>query len=345
MWECCCYLAIYYSAGPYITHNGVNAFTPDISGVMIFLLSFISLNIFIYILDRATLRLASGRLVILSTVLFFYNLLYAYHYRQKNSFDYSILADNASETFTAASFTVIVNRLNEINICIAVLLVILFVILHREIARTSTVSVGVRSLAAPTALYMLILVSPFPTYDEGTFYFKSAVDYYRSSSLYRPDSPERYPLIRPFDPTALMSGKKKNVFLVIVESFNGNFIERRDVNGREYTPYFNSLLNEGIYVENYYSNSIQTARSQFAIFCSVIPSFRRKEFTDYGDVRYYSIAQALKDNGYRTAYTQAYKNLGFDNTGVFLKKNGFSEVETLEKYKKVGDENHYTSWG
>jgi phosphoglycerol transferase MdoB-like AlkP superfamily enzyme len=131
----------------------------------------------------------------------------------------------------------------------------------------------------------------------------------------------------------------------MVESLNGNFIERRNASGREFTPFLNSLIKQGLYIENYYSNSIQTSRSQFSTLTSVLPSFRGKEFADYLNVNYYTIAQALKENSYYTIFFQALEDLRFDNTDKFMNKNGFDEVLTFKKYKKPGDEKNYYSWG
>jgi membrane-anchored protein YejM (alkaline phosphatase superfamily) len=72
-----------------------------------------------------------------------------------------------------------------------------------------------------------------------------------------------------------------NIILILIESFNANFVQAKAPDGIDYTPNFNSLINRGIYFDRFYGNSIQTCKGQAAIFYSILPSFNGKIFTDY----------------------------------------------------------------
>ena len=131
----------------------------------------------------------------------------------------------------------------------------------------------------------------------------------------------------------------------MVESFNANFVETRDKQNREYTPFFNSLISKGIYIENYYGNSIQTCKGQESIFFSIIPSINGKLFVDYPKLRIEGFPAVLTRNGYTTLFMQAYHNLAFDNTEAYMHKAGFTSVESYKIKKYPADRKNIWGWG
>jgi len=139
--------------------------------------------------------------------------------------------------------------------------------------------------------------------------------------------------------------ERPNIILVIMESFNANFVETRSPEGVEYTPVFNSSIPKGLYLEHYFANSIQTSKGHFAIFFSVVPSMQGKVFVHYAKNHFYSLPRVLADNGYETVFFKANKNLDFDNTRNFLSANGFTRMDTVIPYMKEGDDEHVWGWG
>lgn len=125
---------------------------------------------------------------------------------------------------------------------------------------------------------------------------------------------------------------KPHIFLVMIESLNSRFINRRTDTGEEFTPFLNSLARDHLYLENYFSNSVYTSKSHFSIFCGQIPMLYQTEFITLADK--YSgkcLAENLKEHHYKTHFFQADSYLDVDNTRNFLKKHGVDEISNLNK--------------
>jgi phosphoglycerol transferase MdoB-like AlkP superfamily enzyme len=129
-----------------------------------------------------------------------------------------------------------------------------------------------------------------------------------------------------------------------MESFNANFIETKTPDGREYTPIFNSRIKEGVYVQRFYGNSIQSVRALPAVLCSTVPSYWGKESTAYPQLRLRSIAQILREFEYKSRFYEAYSSLEFDQFGPFLQRLGFDEVHCMDPHFVRPDERQYV-WG
>lgn len=143
-----------------------------------------------------------------------------------------------------------------------------------------------------------------------------------------------------FDPA-----RAPHVFLLMLESFNANYVESRAPDGRPYTPVFDALIRRGWYVERFYANSVQTSKGQFATLTSVIPTAHGKEFHDFARNRYQSLVHALRDRGYRTLFLQSHWDLAFDNTERFLTRLGFERCESVMNLLQPGDETQLLTWG
>ena len=140
-------------------------------------------------------------------------------------------------------------------------------------------------------------------------------------------------------------GPRPNIVVVMVESFDAGFVEGKAPGGKEYTPFFNALIRRGIFVDRYYSNSIQTCRAQFALLCSTIPSTHRKEFRTYRPDAFRSLPAILRNNGYRTAFFQAYYDLDYDSTGDFMSRAGFDLVGAFPDAAPPPDGSRACAWG
>lgn len=205
-------------------------------------------------------------------------------------------------------------------------------------------------LAALSMVYGIYLASPVPKHDDAAGFIASAAQYHFQNQ-YRtvPDEAMEYPFVR--DGASFLSSPSQEagpyppVFLIVMESFCGRYVEARDSAGRYYTPYFNRLIPQGVYVEDFYSNSMQTAKGQFAVLFSLAPSMRGKVFVHYPDVRFDSLASVLKRRGYQTLFFQAYENPDFDNTRDMLLANGFDDFRVLKDFLKPEDEPFDWGWG
>jgi arylsulfatase A-like enzyme len=138
--------------------------------------------------------------------------------------------------------------------------------------------------------------------------------------------------------------KPPNIILVTIESFNGLMINRKTPAGREITPNFNAKIRDGLFIQQYYGNSIQTSRGFVSLLTGILPSYRKKIFTDHSDLSIRSIARILNEQGYTTIFFKAFHDLSFDNTGPFMKHLGFTHVRAIDN-ERLSEDDRKQVWG
>ena len=323
--------------------------------IFIFIYSFITLNILIQLINIITSKSRKLWFTASLMLLFLYNILFSYHYRVKSSLDFAVIRDNFSDIFYSKSIITIVSDIGFVELSLALAVSAIFIILEYKKQLISCQRQDKPLLPKfifMAALYVAVVIVPFTTHDQITCFFKSAYSYYfqniTSDVTYHPGT---YPLIKKGNtsfeaaPEAPVQSNRPNVFIIMIESFNANFVETKSPEGIEYTPVFNSHIKKGLYVEKFYGNSIQTCKGQFAIFFSMIPSFKGKVFVNYPDTKFYSLPQMMRDNGYTTIFFQGDEDINLDNSYSFLGKNGFSYVESVKPMLGPGDKEFIWGWG
>ena len=200
-------------------------------------------------------------------------------------------------------------------------------------------------------MWIVLVLLPVQGGDGLTLFAKSALPG-KSSELYAHPSTSEYPYERKSIPLTSISSSvppakknKPNIFLIMIESFNANFVESKAPDGLDYTPYFNSLIKKGLYIDRFYGNSVQTCKGQASIFFSVLPSFKGKIFVDYPNLNIRGFPSILAGEGYETVFFQAYHNLQFDNTKNSMKKAGFSIIKSYSEFRQKEDKPFIWGWG
>jgi len=335
--------------------EGLPNLTFSASDIFILLYSFITLNILIQLINVITSNSRKLWFTASIILLFLYNILFSYQYRVKSSFDFAVIRDNLSDIFYSKSIITIVSDIGLLELSFALAFSILFIVLEYKkklVSRQRQDKPLLPKFVFMATLYAAVIIVPLTTNDQMTCFFKSVYSYYFQNIT--PDvtyHPSTYPLIKKGNASfaavsaAPVPSGRPNVFIIMIESFNANFVETRSPEGIEYTPVFNSHIKEGLYVEKFYGNSIQTCKGQLAVFFSMIPSFKGKVFVDYSDTKFYSLPQMMRDNGYTTIFFQGYADINFDNTHNFLGKNGFSYVESVQPMLRPEDKEHLWGWG
>ncbi len=286
--------------------------------------------------------------------LFWYHLFGTYRFRSKIPFDVSVMMDNSGEAFNWESVVVVLDSvsLHVLVIGIALMLVALLLRPARRLIMGER-SWGKRRYIAGVAaipLYGWLLLGPYTLHDDLGSVLRSVHDYVRRDELYQTDEkidPESYPFIKTEKVPLIAEGNKKRspIFILEIESFSAKVVEAKTPDGRPYTPYLNEKIKEGMYVERFYANSIQSAKGQFATLFSLIPSFKQKVFTSFSHIRFQSLPQVLKDNGYSTFFFKAYRDINFDNTGRFVRKNGIDKAITIVPLLTPEDKKRMWGWG
>ena len=204
-----------------------------------------------------------------------------------------------------------------------------------------------------TILYLGLLLYPSPYKDAASSFIYSVIDYYILYPKYEvlvednqdyPFKQEKYSYTKkniiPVSPS-----QKPHVFLLIMESLNTNVVESHLNNGREYTPYLNRLIKQGLYIENFYGNSVRSCNGLFSIFSSLLPPIKGKATYISPNLNFQALPAIFARDNYHTIYFQAYKNLEFDKLDKFLIKNKFSEIHTVYPYLTSKEREGIWGWG
>lgn len=331
--------------------GGVERFSFSFQDILVYSSSFISLNILVQLINSITSRFHKTRFFLNSVLVFFCYNLGSYHYHTKNSLDFSVISANYMEAFSAESMQILMESVGlwELLVSLGIIAVLAVLEFYYKIrvTRAQKRPISVKLLFI-IPLYCIFLVSSFPTHDDLTHFLRTVYGFYTNTSPYRIDYiPGDYPLVnesKSANRFLQANERRPNIFLIMIESFNYKFIESGNWDDEEYTPYFNRLIGRGIYVENFYANSIQTSKGHAATICSIVPSIRSKIFRRHWKLSLNTLPEILKNQGYDTIYFQAHKNLDFDNTRRFMRANGFDTVETAYRFLAKDEKRRSKRW-
>lgn len=136
--------------------------------------------------------------------------------------------------------------------------------------------------------------------------------------------------------------KKKNVVIIILESFAGEYIGFLN-NNKGYTPFLDSIMKSSVVFENGFANGTQSNEAMPAIIAG-IPSLMDTPYniSNYADNAIRGLPYILREKGYYTAFFHGGKNgtMGFDN---FAKVAGFEKYYGMNEYPD--DKDYDGAWG
>lgn len=286
------------------------------------------------------------------SIIILYCILSYYVMRTGIGFDYSIYADNSTIAFSKNSLKVIVDtfKTKDLYIVGALLLILIITeISNNKISREKKLRFPLLQLVTSVSLLGIVIIYTPYSNNQITALLKTVYEYshpksnpFTSEFSYN----EEYPYIK--ESSSLVSEEidRSHVFIIMIESFNANFVESKTPEGKEYTPFFNSLITKGMYFENFYGNSVQTAKGHFATLCSTLPSSRHKVFVEYPNIKLNCLPDILKKNGYETLFFQAQASVQFDNTEKFLTNNGINHMQGMDDtFLDVEDKKYRLGWG
>lgn len=290
-------------------------------------------SVFFSIIEIILIRLRKLSGIINVLLIFVYTLLLLYHYHSGGSLDFLLLWHFRRDLFNSDVWVMVANYAG-INTFIFLIILILSSVVAQ--VKWSLFSIRIKPrkpLLLFTILFVVLIVLsfvPVQSLDEISYFMKSVQSWYRIESVFSDadySKIPKYPYVKLKNTKLSVRNRKKlpNVFFIVVESLNANFVEAKTNLGKEIMPFLDSLIQKGIYVEHFYGNSVITDKGHLSILFSILPSFRRVVFEDYKSDSFYSLAQIFKDLGYKTIFFQGGNNnsLKFGNEGPFLSKNGF----------------------
>ena len=317
------------------------------SNVAILLSGLLSLFAIAYIADILTPQNQVLKFSASAGLVTGYVALSTYHLRSHALLDYAVIAENVSLAFHKDSMELIsqIPRWNDYLLWIGFLLPVGIMQWRWNVPAHTPDKRRWWLLLVLLAGYAACLQFLPYSYEEMTCFAQSAYKYYfPPKSLFPVANPaERFPYV-----TELVNPRKdhppQNIFLIMIESFNANFVHNRTPEGKEYTPFFNALTREGLFFDDFWGNSMQTPKGQLSVLASIPDLTAGKVFTHYPGLNLHCLPQIMKENGFETFFFQGQPSLEFDNTGSFMKKNGFDHVHAIAEFLSPDEEKRY-KWG
>lgn len=134
----------------------------------------------------------------------------------------------------------------------------------------------------------------------------------------------------------------QNVCIIILESFGNEWVGENETN-TSFTPFFDSLCNEGYLFENSFANGKKSIEALPAILASV-PGFLDNPYISsrYSSNKLIGIGNVLKNHGYSTSFFHGATN-GSMNFAGFSALTGFDEYFGRSEYNNEADNDG--TWG
>ncbi len=135
--------------------------------------------------------------------------------------------------------------------------------------------------------------------------------------------------------------KDVNVVVLILESFGNEWLGKK--NGKEFTPFLDSLLDQSLYFDNAFANGKKSIEAVPAIFAG-IPSLLDNPYisSPYGTNSIRALPQLLKEKGYTSAFYHGATN-GSMKFDVFAAHLGFDHYFGRKEYNN--EEHTDDTWG
>lgn len=296
------------------------------------------------LLVNAIHTLAQGRAKVqafMFLILFtFYLIFSVYHYNEVIPLDFNLVLFNSDLMFTPDAFHVYHGRAKTPVMLAALFFILWGIALQIKFRAFTADTPKKRSILFPLSFAIIFTVSlliPWPVTDEFVLFARSMRSTDKSSieenqSLVKNILSSPYPYID-VSPSYGRNPRPEpmpDVFLVLLEAFNQTWVEQKLPDGREVTPFFNSLIKDGLYVDVFYANAMQTCRALFTIFAGIPESSKHKAFRSFSKLYLRPLPTILEENSYRTIFFNAHDDLNFDNKGPYLRKVGFQKLVAMK---------------
>lgn len=155
------------------------------------------------------------------------------------------------------------------------------------------------------------------------------------------NSPNIYSPIHHGNTAHQLSDGEMNVMLIILESFGDEWLGKK--NGKEFTPFLDSLLDESLYFDNAFANGKKSIESLPSIFAA-IPSLFDNPYisSQYETNTITSLTSVLKKEGYSSAFYHGATN-GSMKFDVFTAHLEFDHYFGRREYNN--DAHSDKTWG
>ena len=247
----------------------------------------------LFLLIEGTFKNQKIKLVVYVLLSLLDSLLFQYFIKTGITLDTAIVIDNIKLASNEESRGVLYQYFDVVELLRVTLFPLLFIPVY-FFDRIKNINIK-NYLVAPIFLLLTVFTTPrvplMNLLSGGARYF-----------LFKPrflNGEERPQSVRLKNKKNYLSGV--NVMVVLLESFNGTYIGEK-FKGLEITPNFNKLIKEHFSVSHYFSNSVQTVKAQYALFCGRTPLLRGKASYLLDGSKLDCLPKKLKQKGYRTIF-------------------------------------------
>ena len=136
--------------------------------------------------------------------------------------------------------------------------------------------------------------------------------------------PDTYPLLRLHTPTNRLPRPPKNIVLIMMESFSGEFTGALG-NDHDITPYFDQLAQQGLLFDRFFSNGTHTHQGMFATL-ACFPNLPGHEYLmqqPEGQHQFSGLPVLLKNKGFNDLYVYN-GHFAWDNQAGFFRNQGMT---------------------
>ena len=344
--------ALIYFFVRFVFKDGIMPFSFSVRSALEIGFSFITINLLVQIVNLATERVRVVRIIAQESLLFLFCLANIYCMKTHVPPDFSLIADNLGLSLNRDAVEIIWTSFEIKHLLATFVLLVVIAVAEFKFKLISCVKQErprLPKILFSFFLYGIAVTVPLQSYDLIT-YLAQDVYHDRVITDLRTHKtvigyPYRKETVEISGDFSALGSKKPDIILVMIESFNANFIGARTPDGREITPVFNKLIGNGIYYDHFYGNSVQTCKGQAATLLSVTPSIKGKIFTHYPRLRFKALPSHLADAGYDAMVMQAGNDMTFDNTREFMKRAGFAYLHSACEFITKADRNKVWGWG
>ncbi len=294
------------------------------------------------------------QVLVLATAVFIYLALSTYFIRTGVSLDFNLLYSNFSEAFFSESFRVLIQPLTLFDVVLFTMLGLatlsmLFACFRSKLIFIKPIIIHTFIVSPATLLICsVILYQPVHSFDMVSKLLASKAAHRTSISHVNDRSIKQN--IKEFEQEIrylpkLGEPENRDVFIVMLESFNGLFVDKTSHNGLEITPFFNQLKKQGVFVSRFYGNSVQTIKGQWSTLCSMLPLATNKvSKIDTPDVD--CLPEILSHYGYESLFFNGSNSLKFDNTVGLMEKTGFTRSLAMANHMpEIRKDEQWAVWG
>lgn len=322
--------------------------------LLMLILSVLSLVLFVHSVHFFLRRKNQAFIVFMAVLYALYFTALFYHANVGEPLDFSLLYQNRDIVFTKSSFLVYKARLRLEIIVASLLFLVWCLTLQRNFNLFSLRSGRSDSWLFPVGFVLLLAGIVFfkpPIQEEFALFTSSFVKYLKKEDD-RTAEEIRF-LRKPFpyasehfEASFKPLQKQPDVFIIVIESFSQLSVQINSRKGKSVTPFFDSLIPQGLYASRFYGNSVQTSRGLWTILTGVYESVKDKTFLAYRRVKVRALPAILSERGYRTVFFNAHRNPDFDQKRENLLRFGFDDFiySSPELVSQVPKE-RFWNWG